>query len=218
MRILLVEDDLQLGAALARALEQAGFQPTWVRRLTEARAHARTAPAAIVLDINLPDGEGFTLLEEVRRSGDRVAILLMTARDALPDRLRGFDIGADDYVVKPFAVSELIARLRAVLRRAAGFAADGWRFGDLQIDIARHDVRVADEIVSLTPSEFTLLVELARQAGRVVERRSLIDGLWGPSENGSDAALEVQIHGLRRKIGATRIRTVRGSGYLLESE
>ncbi len=218
MRVLLVEDDLQLGAALARALEQAGFESVWVRRLAEAREQLRAGPAAVVLDVNLPDGEGFSLLSEVRRSGDRVPVLVMTARDALHDRLRGLNDGADDYVIKPFVVAELIARVRAIVRRSAGFADDGWRLGDLHIDIARQEVSVGATSVVLTPTEYRLLVELARDSGRVLPRSVLIERLWGLSEEGSEAALEFQIHGLRRKIGADRIRTARGTGYALESE
>jgi two-component system, OmpR family, response regulator QseB len=215
--VLLVEDDLQLGAALARALEQARFETVWVRRLAEARERLALQPAAAVLDINLPDGEGFALLDELRRDGGRLPVLVMTARDSLADRLRGLDGGADDYLVKPFAVSELIARLRAVLRRTAGQASDCWSIGEVTIDAARQQVCVSGVVISLTPTEYRLLVELARAAGKVVTRELLLTRLWSSDESGSDAALEVQVHGLRRKLGAQRIRTVRGSGYALEA-
>jgi two-component system, OmpR family, response regulator QseB len=216
VQILLVEDDLQLGAALAQSLQQAQFETVWVRRLAEARTQAALQPAAVILDINLPDGEGFTLLNEMRGMGTPVPVLVMTARDALADRLRGFEGGADDYLVKPFAVAELIARLRAVLRRTAGYASDRWTLGDLVIDVARHEVSVAAVAQQLTPTEYRLLLELARASGRVVTRTALIERLWAGAEQGSEAALEVQVHGLRKKLGATRIRTVRGSGYALE--
>jgi two-component system, OmpR family, response regulator QseB len=217
MQILLVEDDLQLGAALAQSLQQAQFEAVWVRRLAEARTQALLQPAAVILDINLPDGEGFTLLHELRQMGRPVPVLVMTARDALADRLRGLEGGADDYLVKPFAVAELIARLRAVLRRTAGYSSDRWTVGDLVIDVARHEVSVAAVPLQLTPAEYRLLLELARASGRVVTRAALIDRLWSSAELGSEAALEVQVHGLRKKLGATRIRTVRGSGYALET-
>jgi two-component system, OmpR family, response regulator QseB len=216
VRILLVEDDLQLGAALAQALQQAGFESVWVRRLAEARAQISQQPAAAILDINLPDGEGFALLEDLRRAGTQLPILIMTARDSLADRLRGLESGADDYLVKPFAVAELVARLRVVLRRAAGHSTDRWSFGDLLIDVSTHTVMVAATVVALTPTEYRLLLELARAAGRVVERVTLIERLWSDAERGSEAALEVQVHGLRKKLGTQRIRTVRGSGYALE--
>jgi two-component system response regulator QseB len=216
VRILLIEDDMQLGAALAQALQQAGFETVWVRRLAEARAQLELPAACAVLDINLPDGEGFTLLEQLRGTGSALPVIIMTARDALTDRLRGFDRGADDYLVKPFAVSELIARLRAVLRRSSGQSDDLWSVGSLRIDTRQHRVFVADTPMELTPTEYRLLLELARAAGRVLPRALLIDLLWSAADQGSDAALEVQIHGLRKKIGAQRIRTVRGSGYALE--
>jgi len=217
LRVLLVEDDLQLGSALCKALQQSGFDTVWVRRLAESRPQLSSDPVAIVLDINLPDGEGFTLLTELRRGGSSVPVVIMTARDSLSDRLRGLENGADDYIVKPFAVAELIARLRAVVRRTAGFASDQWTIGDLVIDVSRHVVSVGSDVVSLTPKEYRLLVELGQSAGRVVSRNTLIERLWSDAEEGSEAALEVQVHGLRKKIGAGRIRTVRGAGYSLES-
>jgi two-component system, OmpR family, response regulator QseB len=217
VRILLIEDDLQLGGALTQALQQAGFEIVWVRRLAEARAHLDFRTAAAVLDINLPDGEGFSLLEQMRRDRAHLPVLIMTARDALSDRLRGLDAGADDYLVKPFAVSELIARLRAIMRRSSGQAGDVWTFGDLLIDARQQRVSVASQTVALTPTEYRLLLELCRAAGRVLARALLIDLLWPGAEQGSEAALEMQVHGLRKKIGARRIRTVRGSGYALES-
>lgn len=216
MRVLLVEDDLPLGTALARALKQAAFEVVWVRRLVEAREQSRSAPAAVVLDINLVDGEGFTLLEELRRAGNAVPVIVMTAREALQDRLRGLDGGADDYLVKPFAVAELIARLRAVVRRSAGFAAPDWRFGSLVIHTARREVAVDGEPVALTPTEYRLLVELARNVGRVVTRAALVDRCWSAGGEISETALDYHVHGLRRKVGAARIRTVRGHGYALE--
>jgi len=216
VRILLVEDDMSLGAALAQALRQSGFETVWIRRLAEAQVQLASGPAAVVLDVNLPDGEGFTLLAELRRSQITMPVLIMTARDALADRLRGLDGGADDYLVKPFAVSELIARLRAILRRSSGQATDTWIIGDLHIDVARHQVSVDGMATALTPTEYRLLLELARAGGRVLTKEWLIDNLWSGNDQGSETALEVQVHGLRKRIGARRIRTVRGSGYALE--
>jgi DNA-binding response OmpR family regulator len=216
MQVLLVEDDLQLGSALSRALQQAGFELVWVRRLADARQQLQQHPAAAVLDINLPDGEGFALLDELRSRGDRMPVLVMTARDELADRLRGLEGGADDYLTKPFAVSELIARLRAILRRASGHASDVWRIGDLSIDTSRQQVCIGEEPVGLTPTEYRLLLELARAAGRVVHRDLLLSRIWSHGDAGSATALEIQVHGLRRKLGVQRIRTVRGSGYALE--
>lgn len=219
MRVLLIEDDLQLGAALARALEQEQFQPTWVRRLRE--AHERigdgSAYAAVVLDLGLPDGEGTEILVALRSRQDPVPLVIITARDSLTDRIQGLDRGADDYVVKPFAVSELLARLRAVIRRSAGRASAAWRIGDLEIDSAAQRVTVNGEPVALRPAEYRLLVALAHASPGVVTRAALIDQLWRRESDVTDAALEFHVHGLRKKLGGDRIRTVRGVGYALDA-
>lgn len=219
MRVLLIEDDLQLGAALARALEQEQFQPTWVRRLKE--AHERIADgstyAAVVLDLGLPDGEGMEILSTLRARQNPVPLVIVTARDSLSDRIQGLDRGADDYVVKPFAVSELLARLRAVVRRSAGRASATWQIGDLAIDSATQRVTVNGEPVALRPAEYRLLLALAHESPRVVSRAALVDQLWRRESEVTDAALEFHVHGLRRKLGGERIRTVRGVGYALDA-
>jgi DNA-binding response OmpR family regulator len=216
--VLLIEDDLQLGAALHRALALAGFDSCWVRRLREAQSHIETQlPAAIALDLNLPDGEGFVLLESLRRADVLTPIIIMTARGGLDDRLRGLNSGADDYIAKPFAVPELIARLHAVIRRSAGQASAVWEIAGLRIDTANHSVSVDGAAADLTPTEYRLLVALARSAGRLVGREELIARVWGDSAEGSDSALDYQIHGLRRKLGSARIATRRGVGFRLET-
>lgn len=220
MQILLVEDDLPLGAALRDALTHAGFRCVWVRRLVEARAIAfapDSEQTAIVLDINLPDGEGFALLAEVRGSQKQLPILVITARDAIEDRLRGLNGGADDYIIKPFAVAELLARLGAVLRRFAGFASEIWTLGPLLIDVSQRRVSCENSEVALTQREFDLLVELARCSGRVVTRDALMQRVWGHGCDVTSAALDYQIHALRKKVRPVRIHTVRGVGYLLPS-
>lgn len=216
MRLLLVEDDLDLGAALLRSLEAARFETLWVRRLGDGVAHLRDGDFhALVLDIGLPDGEGHSLLAQARAAGDATPVLVVTARSALDERLRALNGGADDYVVKPFATEELIARLHALIRRAHGFSAPCWTLGDLEIDTARHEVRAGNVAVALTPREFAILVELAMARGRVVTRDGLVERVWGGCEPPSDGAIEYQMHGLRRKLGAARIRTLRGVGYAL---
>jgi two-component system, OmpR family, response regulator QseB len=218
MQVLLVEDDLQLGSALHRALELQAFDSVWVRRLADARAQADYAAfAAVVLDINLPDGEGFALLDWLRTSGKHVPVLIMTARESLDDRLRGLDAGADDYLVKPFAVSEMIARLRAILRRSAGFSSRDWIVGALAIDTEQRSATLYGVGIELTPIEYRLLIALARRATRNVSRESLRNTVWGPDEGATDAALDFHVHALRRKLGAERIVTARGIGFRLES-
>jgi two-component system, OmpR family, response regulator QseB len=216
--MLLVEDDLQLGAALNRALALAGFDSVWVRRLKEVQCSLAARPAdALILDINLPDGEGFSLLANLREAGNPMPIIIMTARDGLDDRLRGLNGGADDYITKPFAVPELIARIHAITRRNAGHASPQWQIGALTIDVANQTASIAEERLDLTPTEFRLLTRLARQPGRVVSRMELTASVWVSGEDASPAALDFQIHGLRRKLGSARITTRRGLGFRLEA-
>jgi two-component system, OmpR family, response regulator QseB len=218
MHLLLVEDDLQLGTALSRSLKQHDFKCVWVRRLKEAREQIDfSPPLALILDINLPDGEGFELLNELRSQNNLLPVVVMTARNALDDRLRGLNAGADDYITKPFAVDELVARIRAVLRRAAGFASQVWAIGPIEVDPQTRLVKVNGISVELTPREYHILVELMRSAGRVVARAGLSDRVWGYDEAPSNGALEFQIHGLRRKLGGEFIYTVRGVGYMLKA-
>jgi two-component system, OmpR family, response regulator QseB len=218
MHLLLVEDDLQLGTALSRSLKKYDFECTWVRRLKEAREQVGYAlPSLLILDINLPDGEGFELLTELRAKKIPLPIVVMTARDALNDRLRGLNAGADDYIIKPFAVDELVARVRAVIRRAAGFASQVWSIGPIEVDPQTHTIKVNGTRVDLTRREFQILVELMRNAGRVLERDTLADRVWGHDQTPSNGALEFQIHSLRRKLGGEFIVTIRGVGYMLKA-
>ena len=216
MRLLLVEDDTDLGAALLRALREESYDVVWVRRLQEARAQLdRVLFACLVLDINLPDGEGFTLLTSIRAQKLPLPVIVMTAREALDDRLRAFTAGADDYVIKPFAVPELAARIAAVTRRAAGFAESIWTLGEIEYSPAQRAVKVSGVAAALTPMELALLEQLIGAAERVLTRRVLLENVWPVNDAPSDAALEVLVHGLRKKIGATQIKTIRGVGYML---
>ncbi len=218
MHVMLVEDDLQLGAALQRAFELHKFESIWVRRLKEARdLMEQTEPTVIVLDLGLPDGEGLTLLESIRRKGRVVPVIILTARDGVDDCVRGLNSGADDYVIKPVAVPELVARIHAVSRRSAGFATSSLMLGELSIDLDQHSVAVQGQPTQLTPTEFRLLVALAQHAGRVISREALIAAVWSEVEEGSDMALDYQVHGLRKKIGGERILTVRGVGFQLKA-
>lgn len=216
MHILLIEDDLDLGRALQSALKVEGLSSEWLRRAADA---PRTVDASLVdcvlLDLSLPDGNGFDLLARWRREGVVVPIIVITARSAVQDRLTGLDGGADDFVVKPFATAELISRIRAVLRRAARQASEVWTLGDLAIEPRKHTAHLHGAALDLSPREFQLLLELAREPGAVVVKSVLaqkLDPLGDPVDFG---AIEVHVSNLRRKIGAQRIRTVRGVGYMV---
>jgi two-component system, OmpR family, response regulator QseB len=217
MRILLLEDDLQLGKALQAALSQSEYQPVWVRRVVDAKAMLDAEPFVIaLLDIGLPDGSGLDVLAYLRHTGNNLPVMLLTARDAVDDRVRGLDAGADDYLPKPFAVPELLSRIRALTRRSAGFASALWKVGELTIEPQRQRVLMNEVVLDLSLREYTLLTELARSAGRFVTRARLEQVLFSSDAAVESNALEVHIHNLRKKIGAEAIKTIRGVGYLLE--
>ncbi|HEY0584746.1 MAG TPA: response regulator transcription factor [Pseudoduganella sp.] len=215
MKILLVEDDLQLGRALQAVLLDDGFDAVWVRMASDARRLlAADSFAAAVLDLGLPDGDGMALLQELRGNRNQLPVVLITARDALEDRLTGFATGADDYLVKPFDMAELLARLRAVLRRTHGASAGSgvWTCGALAIDERRKTTSCGGEPVALSPTEFSLLLALMQSADRVVTRTELEDCALAGNESQS---LDVHMSNLRKKIGDQRVRTVRGIGYMI---
>ncbi len=217
MHILLIEDDLDLGRALQAALQTEGHSSTWLRRAGDAPPQLDPAAQdAVLLDQTLPDGDGRQLLTRWRRKGSLVPVLVITARAALEDRLAGFDGGADDYVVKPFEMPELIARLRSVLRRSAQQASDCWTLGDLTIEPRRQRVQLSGAELALSPREYQLLLELARERGGVVAKHALAQRLAPLGEPLEFGTLEVHLANLRRKIGTTRIGTLRGVGYWLE--
>ena len=171
-----------------------------------------------MLDLTLPDGDGQLLLTEWRSARIQTPVLVMTARDALADRLKALRSGADDYVIKPFATEELIARVQALIRRSAGHTQQRWQVGDLCLDEVTAQVSIADQTIALTPREAAILRELALARGRAVSRETLMDRVWGLGETPSDGAIEYQIHGLRQKLGSQRICTLRGVGYALVSQ
>ncbi len=218
MHLLLVEDDLDLGASLARALEHERFSIEWVRsaaaarQLFDARRHD-----AVLLDLGLPDGTGMALLSAWRAQAADTAVLVLTARSALADRLQGLRLGADDFLVKPFAVEELIARIHAVTRRSARQAQDVWQIGSLHIDAPARRVLRESMPVALSPREFDLLVVLARQAGEVVAKHRLAQALAPLGEPLDLNAVEFHVHRLRRKLGTETVHTVRGIGYRLSA-
>jgi len=219
MRILLIEDDTLLGDALQAGLRQAGFAVDWLRDGVAADAALRAEPfAAVILDLGLPRLAGFEVLRALRARDDRTPVLILTARDAVDDRVKGLDAGADDYVVKPIAIAELAARLRALVRRSQGAAGGHLRIGDLEIDPAARTVRYAGHAVELQPREFTVLQELVLNAGRVLTRAQLESRLYEWDRALESNAIEVHVHHLRRKLAPTLIRTVRGVGYLVPSD
>lgn len=216
MRILLAEDEAQLGAALREGLQQAGFAVDWFRDGAAARAALETERfAGVVLDLGLPRLTGLDLLRWLRNRRDTTPVLVLTARDALEDRVTGLDLGADDYVVKPVAMAELAARLRALIRRSAGAAAGLLEVGGIALDMASHEVRLRQQPVELSAREFALLRELMLNAGRVLTREQLEEKLYEWDKALESNAIEVYVHHLRRKLGPDVIRTVRGVGYLL---
>ena len=218
MHILLIEDDLDLGASLVRALQQDGFTVQWLRRAHDAPLQLDDPGcSAVLLDLGLPDGSGMELLRRWRRAQAAAPVLVITARSALQDRLGGLDAGADDYLVKPFDIPELLARLRAVLRRTAAQSGEQWQFGALSVWPRKCQAQLSGQPLELTPREFQLLLALAQGGGDVVPKRTLAQRLEPLGDPMDTAALQVHISNLRRKIGAERVGTLRGVGYWLES-
>jgi DNA-binding response OmpR family regulator len=220
--VLLVEDERAITEPLAEALEREGFDTTVAGTAAEAmESAAGREPDLVLLDIGLPDGSGLDVCREIRKGSD-VPIIMLTARGSEADRVAGLELGADDYVVKPFSAREVIARVRAVLRRATpapgGDGADPIRIGDLTLDTARHEARVGDRPLELSRKEFELLRTLMESAGSVLTREALIDEVWDMNWFGSTKTLDVHISGLRRKLDddpkePRYIHTVRGVGF-----
>ena len=219
MRVLLAEDDPLLGDGLRAGLRQLGFLVDWVRDGAAAERELRAQPyAAAVLDLGLPLKDGMEVLASVRRAGITLPVLVLTARDALPDRIRGLDGGADDYVVKPVDLNELAARLRALVRRAHGQAQECLTAHDVVLDPAARTVLLAGAPVPLQAREFDLLHALMLNAGRVLSREQLEQHLYSWGQEVESNAIEVHVHHLRRKLGSALIQTVRGVGYLVTRE
>jgi len=219
MRILLAEDDPLLGDGLRAGLRQLGFQVDWVRDGDAAERELRAQPyAAAVLDLGLPLKDGMDVLADIRRAGLTLPVLVLTARDAVPDRIRGLDVGADDYVVKPVDLQELAARLRALVRRAHGQPQERLQVQGVVLDPAARSVHRDGVPVALSMREFDLLQLLMLNAGRVLSREHLEQHLYSWGQEVESNAVEVHVHHLRRKLGAELIQTVRGVGYVLLRE
>ena len=216
MRILLAEDDPLVGEILRSGLRQVGFVVDWVRDGMAAERELRAEPyAAAVLDLGLPLKDGLAVLAAVRAAGVSLPVLVLTARDAVPDRIRGLDLGADDYVVKPVDLHELAARLRALVRRAHGQRQELLTAQDVTLDPAARSVARGGVPVPLPTREFDLLHALMLNPGRVLSREQLEQHLYSWGQEVESNAVEVHVHHLRRKLGSALIQTVRGVGYML---
>ncbi len=219
MRILLVEDDSMVGESLRQGLRQDGFAVDWVQNSEDAELALSGEPySLLLLDLGLPDQSGLELLDALRGRGNDLPVVIITARDAVSDRIAGLDTGADDYMVKPFDLEELEARIRAVLRRKTGRAQPLLQHGDLTLNPATHEVLKGDSTVQLSAREFRLLQALLERPEAVLSRAQLEERLYGWQEEVGSNTVEVYIHHLRKKLGAGIILNVRGVGYTLSRE
>jgi len=216
-----VEDDPQVRVMLSRALGHEGFDVAAAPDAAGCMAELRAVrPDLVLLDLLLPDLDGLELCRRLRRSGDRVPILMLTARDTISDRVDGLEAGADDYLVKPFSTAELVARVRALLRRVERRPAppgDAVLIGELEIDPAGRLVRLGGDVIHLTPTEFDLLALLAARPGVVFSREQLLAEVWGWRDGSGQRTVDSHVRGLRRKLGSDLVRTVHGVGYALEA-
>jgi DNA-binding response OmpR family regulator len=220
MRLLVIEDEPRIAEILKSGLERAGFVVDTLRLCAEAReAFALTAYDAAVLDLGLPDGDGLSLLAELRPAYNRIPVLVLTARDTIRDRVSGLDAGADDYLVKPFAMDELVARIKALLRRPGGALGVALQTANIVLDTIGRDVRVGSTCLQLSRRESAILEHLMRRQGRVVPKAIFEEKLYGIDDELESNAVPVHVHHLRRKLreaeATAEIHTVRGVGYLL---
>ena len=216
MRVLLVEDDELLGSALQEGLEQSGYMVDWLRDGGQAASALQDEePDILVLDLGLPGKEGLTVLKELRARDSSLPVLILTARDTVEDRIAGLDFGADDYLVKPFDLGELSARLRAISRRRGGRASPLIQYGDMVFDPAARTVSVDGAEVNLSAKAMAILEALLERPGMPLSRERLEQIVYGWGEGVESNAVEVHIHHLRKKLGKDRIRTIRGLGYMM---
>jgi two-component system copper resistance phosphate regulon response regulator CusR len=221
VKVLVVEDEAKAAAYLRRGLTENGFVVDVAARGDDGLHLARTgAYDLVVLDVMLPGRDGWSVLDELRQSGRQTPVLLLTARDAVHDRVKGLELGADDYLVKPYAFSELLARVRSVLRRGPARAPETVRVGDLVLDLLRHKAVRGERRLDLTPKEFALLSLLARRAGEVLSRTLIAEQVWDVNFDGDSNVVDVHVRRLRAKVDdpfeRKLIHTVRGVGYVLE--
>jgi two-component system, OmpR family, response regulator QseB len=219
MRVILVEDDELLGDGVRSGLKQYGYTVDWVKDGSAAK-HAILSEHfdAIILDLGLPKLSGIEVLQQIRDAGVSTPVLILTARDAVEDRVKGLDSGADDYLTKPFDLEEVSARLRALLRRSSGRADTSITYRNIVLDPASHSVTMDGSELSLSRREFALLHKLLENSGKVLSRDQLTQSLYGWEDDVDSNTLEVHIHNLRKKLNGTFIRTIRGVGYMVEKE
>lgn len=222
MRILVVEDNGELVALLTKALERAGLEVDWARTVGDAEASLRAMSyAAVVLDLGLPDADGLSLLDQMRRRRDTTPVLILTARSGIEDRVKGLDKGASDYLIKPFATEELVARLQALLRRAPSPEGHVLKLGNVALETTGRQASVAGRPLAVPAREADLLEVLMKRNGRLVSHEVLRGQVFGASQGVSSNAIEVYVHRLRRLLtdaGATvQIHTIRGAGYLMKA-
>ncbi len=218
MKILLIEDDALLLGGLQKALEQQQYCCDVATSIKTAQQHTLDDYELIILDLGLPDGDGLTLLKQWRQQGCKLPVLILTARDSLEERVKGLDLGADDYLIKPFALAELLARVRALMRRRFEKTENSLLFGSLKLDMTHHQVWLNEQELTLTRMEYAILRRLMLHPGKTVQRDRLQQDLYDWHDDIGSNTLEVYIHHLRRKIGAGTIKTIRGEGYRLEQQ
>ena len=216
MRVLLVEDDHMIGEAAQQSLKDASYAVDWVRDGAQAlTAMATQSYGVVLLDLGLPKKDGLEVLRSIRSKGDQVPVLVITARDGLQDRIAGLDAGADDYVLKPFEMAELLARMRAVVRRKGGQATPMLSNDTMALDPATREVHAGDDTIRLSAREYSLLQALMVRPGAILSRAELEDRLYGWGEEVESNAVEFLIHALRKKLGNAAIKNVRGVGWMV---
>ena len=214
MRLLLVEDDHALSKAVEQALSGQGYAIDAVGSAEAALFLLDQAPQdAVVLDLGLPDGDGIDVLKQVRKRWPALPVLILTARDSVDDRVRGLDAGADDYLTKPFEIPELVARIRAITRRASGRSDNVISVGDITLNLAAQQVSLGDQLIELSGKEYRVLHTLMENQGRLMTREQIETSLYAWGDEVGSNTVEVYIHGLRKKLGKDFIKTVRGIGY-----
>ncbi|AUJ37734.1 response regulator [Vibrio vulnificus] len=217
MRLLLIEDDTLLGQSMVTSLSRHGYTVDWLEKGSGVTSALKTEDfTAVILDLTLPDIDGLDVLRNIRSAGFSLPVVILTARDDIKDRVQGLDRGADDYLGKPFALEELLARLRVVIRRQSGSATEVIEVGELSLSLSEQSIRYQEAVLKLTRNEFKILAALMTNAGRVMSKDQLQQSLHGWDDSASDNAIEVHIHNLRKKAPNVPIKNIRGVGYIIE--